>query len=69
MIRKREERQAESNKQTAFRIRGRPVNEEKIERYIRDHPKQFSTDNDVDVEQDSSPAGVFSVSEPKDVDD
>lgn len=59
MIKKRQERESESNKQTAFRIRGRPVNEEKIERYMRDHPKQLATDDDIDMERDMSPAGML----------
>jgi hypothetical protein len=59
MISKRQERQSESNKQTTFRIRGRPVNEEKIERYMRDHPKQLATDDDIDMERNMSPAGMI----------
>ena len=59
MIRKRQERQSGSNKQTAFRIRGGPVNEEKIERYMRDHPKQLAIDDDIDMDRNVSPAGVI----------
>ena len=58
MIRKRQERESESNKLTAFRIRGRLVNEEKIERFMRDHPKQLATDDDVDMDRNMSPAGM-----------
>jgi hypothetical protein len=59
MIWKREERQSESNKQTAFRLRGRPVNEMKIERYVRDHQKQLATDNDVDMDRNMSMASMI----------
>jgi hypothetical protein len=59
MIRKREERQSKSNKETAFRIRGRPVNVEKIERYTRDHPRQFASDNDIGMDQNMDPAGMI----------
>jgi hypothetical protein len=59
MVRKRQERQSGSNKQTAFRIRGRPVNDEKIERYMRDHPKQFATDDDIDMDRNTNPAGMI----------
>jgi hypothetical protein len=59
MIWKREERQSESNKQTAFRLRGRPVNEMKIERYVRDHQKQLATDNDIDMDRNMSMASMI----------
>jgi hypothetical protein len=38
IIRKQQKRRSESNKRSAFRIRGRPVNPERIDRYIREHP-------------------------------
>jgi hypothetical protein len=60
MVRKREERQSESNKQTGFRVRGRPVKEEKIQRYMRDRPKELAAaandDDDVDMDRNMSPA-------------
>jgi hypothetical protein len=59
MIWKREERQSESNKQTAFRLRGRPVNERKIERYVRDHPKQLATGDSVDMDRNMSMASMI----------
>jgi hypothetical protein len=37
MIRRQQQRLREENKQTAFELRGRPVNQEKIDRYKRDH--------------------------------
>lgn len=55
MIKKREERQSGTNKQTGFRVGGRLVKEEKIQRYIRDHPKDL-TDDDVDMDRNLSPA-------------
>jgi hypothetical protein len=58
MVRKREERQSETNKQTGFRVRGRPVKEEKIQRYIRDHPKELA-DANVDMDLNMSPAGMI----------
>jgi hypothetical protein len=65
MIRKRQERESESNKKTAFRIRGRPVDEEKIERYMRDHPKQLPINDHIDMDIDrnmslaDTPAGII----------
>jgi hypothetical protein len=61
MIRKRQERESESNKKTAFRIRGRPVDEEKIERYMRDHPKQLPINDhiDMDIDRNMSLAGMI----------
>jgi hypothetical protein len=40
MIRKTRERALEGNRQSAFRVRGRPVNPGKISRYMRDHHLQ-----------------------------
>ena len=37
MIRKQKEREAGEGKETAFNLRGRPVDQSKIERYKRDH--------------------------------
>jgi hypothetical protein len=57
MVRKREERQSETNKQTGFRGRGRPVKEVKIQRYIRDREKELA--DDVDMDRNMSPAGMI----------
>jgi hypothetical protein len=62
MVRKREERQSESNKQTGFRVRGRPVKEEKIQRYISNRPKELAAAaaaDDVDMDRNMSPAGMI----------
>jgi hypothetical protein len=61
MVRKREERQSETNKQTGFRVRGRPVKEEKIQRYIRDREKELAdaAAADVDMDRNMSPAGII----------
>jgi hypothetical protein len=40
MIRKQRKRLLESNKQSAFRVRGRTINPQKITRYIKEHPVQ-----------------------------
>jgi hypothetical protein len=37
MIRKQKQREAGEGKETAFNLRGRPVDQSKIERYKRDH--------------------------------
>ncbi len=55
MIRKQKEREIEQRKETAFMLRGRPVDQAKIDRYIRDH----DIDEDVVMGGDASPAGIF----------
>jgi len=58
MIRKRHGREKESNKQTSFLIRGHPVNDEKIERYIKGHPKNLATDDGNDMDRNVAPEGM-----------
>ncbi len=58
MIRKRQEREKESNKQASFLIRGHPVNDEKIERYMKGHPKNLATDDGNDMDENLALAGM-----------
>jgi hypothetical protein len=59
IVRKQQERDAE-NKSTAFRVRGRPVNPEKINRYMKDHPMQsVSANKDKNRDSNISSAGTF----------
>jgi hypothetical protein len=65
IVRKEEERAA-SNKQSDFRLRGRPVNPEKITRYIKEHPELAASANDmvdvmVDVDGAITSAGAFTL--------
>lgn len=46
IIRKQQKRLTESNKQSAFRVRKRPVPAEKISRYIKEHGIEPDTAND-----------------------
>ncbi len=47
------------NKQTAFRVRKRPVNSEKIKRYMRDHPMlAFGANKDDDMDGNLEAAGI-----------
>jgi len=54
MIRIRRERKTTSNKETLFFLRGRPVNEEKIDRYEKEHPAETVADGDMDVDMDET---------------
>jgi hypothetical protein len=61
IVRKEEERAA-SNKQSDFQLRGRPVNPEKITRYIKKHPELAASANDmVDVDGAITTAGAFAL--------
>ena len=50
MIRKQKEREADEGKQTDFKLWGRPVDQNKIERYKRDH----EIDEDVVMGEDAA---------------
>lgn len=56
MIRKQKERKEEQDKETTFILRGRPVDQAKIERYKRDR----GIDEDVEMDLGRSPAGMSS---------
>jgi hypothetical protein len=58
MIRKLQER-ALINKASAFRLRKRPVNQEKINRYINEHSKRPGSNNDSDVDIYIDSAGMI----------
>jgi hypothetical protein len=58
MIRKQQER-ALTNKASAFRVRKRPDNQEKINRYINEHPKRPGSNNDSDVDIYIDSAGML----------
>jgi len=59
IIRKQQERDAE-NKSSAFRVRGRPVDPEKINRYMKDHPMQsVSANKDKNRDPNIGSAGTF----------
>lgn len=45
IIRKQQQRLVEDNKQTAFRVRKRPVTQGKINRYIAEHRTDLTTAN------------------------
>jgi hypothetical protein len=62
MIRKQKERAMASNKASAFRVRKRPVNQEKINRYINEHPKRSGSNDDSDVEFNIDSAGMIAAS-------
>jgi hypothetical protein len=55
MIRKQRERALTTNKASAFRVRKRPVKQEKINRYIAEHP---GSNNDVDIDMDIDSGGI-----------
>ncbi|KAF4628664.1 hypothetical protein G7Y89_g9490 [Cudoniella acicularis] len=61
MIRKQQER-ALQKKGTAFRVRKRPINPEKINRYIKEHPERpgphDNLDVDINIESAATPAGI-----------
>jgi hypothetical protein len=60
IIRKQRERALTKNKASAFRVRKRPVNQEKINRYISEH-KLPSSNDDLDIEMDIDSAGITAV--------
>jgi hypothetical protein len=53
IIRKQRDRALTKNKASAFRVRKRPVNQEKINRYISEHL------NDLDIDMDIDSAGII----------
>ncbi|OBT47133.1 hypothetical protein VE00_03127 [Pseudogymnoascus sp. WSF 3629] len=55
MIRKQHKRALESNKPSAFRVRKRPVNPKKIDRYIKEHPTNSFGANEMDGNMGSAP--------------
>lgn len=59
MIRKQRERALTRNKASAFRVRKRPVNQEKINRYISEHLKRPGSNNDLDIDMDIDSAGMI----------
>jgi hypothetical protein len=59
MIRKQRERALTENKASAFRVRKRPVNQEKINRYISEHLKRPGSNNDLDIDIDINSAGMI----------
>lgn len=59
MIRKQRERALTMNKASAFRVRKRPVNQEKINRYISEHFKRSGSNDDLDIEMDIDSAGMI----------
>jgi hypothetical protein len=61
IIRKQRDRALTKNKASAFRVRKRPVNQEKINRYISEHLKLPSSNDDLDVEMDIDSAGITAV--------
>jgi len=58
MIRKQRERALTKNKASAFRVKKRPVNQEKINRYISGHQRPGSND-DLDIDMDVDQAGMI----------
>jgi hypothetical protein len=54
MIRKQKEREDDQGKDTAFMLRGRLVDQAKIDRYKRDHRK----DVDILMGEDEIPPGI-----------
>lgn len=61
MIKIQQKRNLE-NKQTAFRVRKRPVNPEKIKRYMRDHPMPaFGANKDGSMDGSMDSAGMTSL--------
>jgi hypothetical protein len=62
IIRKQQERALTKNKASAFRVRKRPVTQEKINRYIYEHPRQFDSNNeDLDVEMNMASASMITL--------
>jgi hypothetical protein len=59
MIRKQRERELTKNKASAFRVRKRPVNQEKINRYISEHLKRPGSNDDLDIEMEIDSAGII----------
>jgi hypothetical protein len=59
MIRKQQERALTSHKASAFRVRKRPVSQEKINRYINEHPKQPGSHDDLDVDMNIDLVGMI----------
>ena len=59
MIRKQRERALTKNKASAFRVRKRPVNQEKINRYISEHLKHAGSNDDLDIDMDIDSAGII----------
>lgn len=59
MIRKQQKRKLESNKRSTFRVRKRPVNPEKINQYIKEHPMQLIGENkDRNIDGNIGSAGM-----------
>jgi hypothetical protein len=58
MIRKQRDRALTENKASAFRVRKRPVNQEKINRYISEHFKRSGSNEDLDMEMEMDSAGI-----------
>lgn len=59
MIRKQNEREPEGKDRTAFRLRGREVNPDKIKRYIREHPRHSVAYEDPGVGMTAISAGML----------
>ena len=59
MIRKQRERALTKNKASAFRVRKRPVTQEKINRYISEHLKRPDSNDDLDIDMDIDSAGMI----------
>jgi len=59
MIKKQEERELKSNKHTAFRHRGRPVDPKKLERYKKHRQKELAEDQDADIDRDEIAGGQY----------
>jgi hypothetical protein len=58
MIKIQQKRNLE-NKQAAFRVRKRPVNQEKIKRYMRDHSMStFSANKDENMDESMDSPGM-----------
>jgi hypothetical protein len=62
MLKKQKERQVESSKETAFILRGRPVDQAKIDRYKKDHATELGENSDVDIDINPSPKRTFNIS-------
>jgi hypothetical protein len=60
MIQKQEERSEAENKETAFELRGRLVEQRKIDRYKKDHQAELADGIDMDMDQVINPAGSSS---------
>jgi hypothetical protein len=59
MIRKQRKRMSENNKRSAFRVRKRPVPQEKINRYVKEHGvERITADNKGNVQVNIDSAGM-----------